>query len=198
LTDRTSPVITERYLRYSQRFADVLSPSFRRRGALHHILFTFMLIEDLNRPSWMRGIERGLARLHFAKTTGIMQVTSLTPLSDVQSVRDAEPIVTRLLETYRTRYLDEVMKSPDDETAPLPRHFKRLARALRRFLGTDMCDEDSDRATDTDEIDLDTARYYIEDMYADYRGAPHPGTSRVFEAVIQAAHSENADSVGEP
>jgi len=196
LTDRTSPVITERYLRYSQRFADVLSPSFRRTGALHHTLFTFMLIEDLNRPSWLRGIERGLARLHLAKTTGIMQVASLTPLSDAQSVRDAEPIVTRLLETYRTRYLEEVMGSPD-ETAPMPQHFKRLARALRRFLGTDMCDEDVDRVTDTDEIDLATARYYIEDMYADYRGAPHPGTSRVLEVVIKAADSNHADSDGE-
>lgn len=197
MTDRTSCVIAERYLRYSRRFADVLSPPFRRTGALHFVLFTFMLLEDLNRPRWMRGIERGLARLHLAKTTGIMQVTSLTPLTDVQSVRMAEPVVTRLLERYRTRYLEEVMYSPDDESALMPRHFKRLARALRRFLGTGIWDEDSEQAHDADELDLDAARCYIEEMYADYRGAPHPGTFRVLETIIKAAHSDNADLDGE-
>lgn len=59
-----------------------------------------MAIEDGNRPSFIRSVERIASRFNLAKTTGIMQQASVVPLSDYDSVNLAIPYVEQMWDRY--------------------------------------------------------------------------------------------------
>lgn len=71
---------------YEREFGELLPQRFTNDILLRSVFFAIMAIEDVNRPSFIRTIERLAARLNLAKTTGIMQQTCAHPLSDRDSV----------------------------------------------------------------------------------------------------------------
>ncbi len=63
-------------------------------GADPRLVRAILLVENLQRPSWIRGIERSAGRLLRVGSYGIMQVQTDTPISDAESVQVA--VQTRL------------------------------------------------------------------------------------------------------
>lgn len=58
-------------------------------GADPRLLRAVMLIENIQRPAWLRSLEYAKARIVPAGTYGVMQVASSTPISDAESIEKA-------------------------------------------------------------------------------------------------------------
>lgn len=89
---------------YEREFGELLPQRFTNDILLRSVFFAIMAIEDGNRPSFIRTIERLAARLNLAKTTGIMQQTCAHPLSDRDSVELAIPFLERMWDRYLAEY----------------------------------------------------------------------------------------------
>lgn len=90
---------------YKRRFDKFLPKRFRDDLALHVLFYSIMFIEDVNRPHYIRKIEAFLARLGWAKTTGIMQQKipgEKRALSDEESVEAAIPQIEAIWDKYLT------------------------------------------------------------------------------------------------
>ena len=90
---------------FERNFGCLLPDRARQDVALRIIVYTIALTENHYRPKSHRRIERllakiGLQRFGIAKTTGLMQVTSDTILSDEESVRLAIPIIEEIYDRY--------------------------------------------------------------------------------------------------
>lgn len=72
-----------------RRLFDVASDAARQAGADESLVWAVMVVENVERPVWFRGLERLKARIAKSGTYGIMQVTSDRPLSDEQSITKA-------------------------------------------------------------------------------------------------------------
>lgn len=90
---------------------------YRQDAALLILFYTFALIEDTYRPSWIRQAERiAYHVLPFKKprTFGLMQTTSDHPLSDEESITCAYGIVSKIydefIETYPEFTIDPMNK----------------------------------------------------------------------------------------
>lgn len=65
---------------------DWLFEECSRTNANPILVKAVLVAEALQRPKWFRGIERLLVRLRLARTSGVMQMPSKTPLSDRESI----------------------------------------------------------------------------------------------------------------
>lgn len=93
-----------RLFAYEREYGDLLPQRFSNDLLLRSVFFTIMAIEDGNRPEFIRTIERMAAHFHLAKTTGIMQQTSGTPLSDMDSVKFAIPYIERMWDQFLVEF----------------------------------------------------------------------------------------------
>lgn len=98
-----------RLFSYERKYGDLLPHRFERDILLRSVFFAIMAIEDGNRPTFVRSVERIAARLNLAKTTGIMQQRGCRPLSDEESVILAIPFVEEIWD----RYLSEFARSSE-------------------------------------------------------------------------------------
>lgn len=89
---------------YERTYGGLLPRRYESDLLLRAVFFSIMAIEDSNRPSSIRAIERLLCRLGHAKTTGIMQQRSQEPLSDEESVRLATGYISNMWDNYLTAY----------------------------------------------------------------------------------------------
>lgn len=93
-----------RLFAYEREYGDFLPQRFSNDLLLRSVFFAIMAIEDGNRPEFIRTIERMAAHFHLAKTTGIMQQTSDTPLSDRDSVKLAIPYIERMWDQFLVEF----------------------------------------------------------------------------------------------
>ncbi|WP_372469457.1 hypothetical protein ACCO44_01445 [Microbacterium maritypicum] len=68
---------------------DWLFKECMRTGANPVLVKAVLVAEALQRPKWLRGIERVMVRVRLAKTSGVMQMPSREPLSDRESITEA-------------------------------------------------------------------------------------------------------------
>lgn len=66
---------------------DFLHGECIRQGADPLLMKSLLVVEAIQRPLWLRNLERLSVRLRIARTSGVMQVTSSEPLSDEESIR---------------------------------------------------------------------------------------------------------------
>lgn len=93
-----------RLFAYEREYGDLLPQRFSNDLLLRSVFFAIMAIEDGNRPEFIRTVERMAAHFHLAKTTGIMQQTSDTPLSDRDSVKLAIPYIERMWDQFLVEF----------------------------------------------------------------------------------------------
>jgi hypothetical protein len=102
-----------RYRALRSRFEPSLNERFAQDIVLQNLLFTVMLMEDFNRSSIVRGVERALVRIGKAQTTGIMQVTSPgRALSDEESVELAQDRLAEIFDDWYSEYLNQENVEP--------------------------------------------------------------------------------------
>lgn len=90
-----------------REYDDLLPERFHSDALLRIVFYSFMAIEDHNRPALFRHFERLLARLGLARTTGIMQQFSpkpRTPLSDEESVLIGAAKIEMIWDDFLSRY----------------------------------------------------------------------------------------------
>lgn len=99
-----------------------LPERYRQDIALLILLYTFALIEDTYRPSWIRRAERIAHRilpLKKPRTFGLMQAASDYPLSDEESIVSAYATVSDIYETF-IETNQELAIDPMDEDGQVP------------------------------------------------------------------------------
>lgn len=89
---------------FERRYGSLLPKRYKDDLLLRAIFFSIMAIEDGNRPSGYRTLERVLCKLGYAKTTGIMQQKSSEPLTDEESVRLATHYIEDMWDKYLSNY----------------------------------------------------------------------------------------------
>lgn len=85
---------------YLRSYSSLLPARFTEDYLLEAFLYSVMLIEDSNRPRWVRVLERTLFFTGLVKTTGIMQVKSARCLSDDESVVCAAMLIQDIWDEY--------------------------------------------------------------------------------------------------
>ena len=101
-----SPIDTSeaKLFAYEREYGDLLPIRFSSDLLLRSVFFAIMAIEDGNRPKFIRTIERMAAHFHLAKTTGLMQQASDSPLSDTDSVKLAIPYIERMWDRFLVEF----------------------------------------------------------------------------------------------
>lgn len=108
-----SPLMEKQLFAIDKLCRKSMPKRYKQDTALLILFYTFALIEDTYRPSWIRQAERiAYHVLPFKKprTFGLMQTTSDHPLSDEESITSAYDIVSKiydeLIETYPELTID--------------------------------------------------------------------------------------------
>lgn len=76
---------------------------FDKEYFLTTLLFSIMIVEDRNRPFFVRKFENLLHRTikrNKSMTVGIMQVTSIKPINDKESILEATFLISRVLQEF--------------------------------------------------------------------------------------------------
>ena len=159
-----SPIDTSeaKLFAYEREYGDLLPIRFSSDLLLRSVFFAIMAIEDGNRPKFIRTIERMAAHFHLAKTTGLMQQASDSPLSDTDSVKLAIPYIERMWD----RFLVEFGRSADGVGG----------YALRIFMGYYTYDY---------WMLSRTIRSHFAPFYGDYCGTRLLNANRVFCDVLE-------------
>lgn len=89
---------------YERRFGKLLDGRFASDPILRIVFYAIMAIEDANRPATVRLCERIACMFGAAKTTGIMQQKSDTPLTDEESVILAKQYIEAMWDKYLSYY----------------------------------------------------------------------------------------------
>ncbi|MFJ6028813.1 hypothetical protein ACIQCN_15265, partial [Pseudarthrobacter sp. NPDC092424] len=91
----TLQFVTSSLVNIESRFGDLINALFGRDLLLNQLMRAILVFEDMNRPAWIRLIERVLVRVPGIKmTVGVAQVLSDRPLSDFDSIRHAHKLLT--------------------------------------------------------------------------------------------------------
>lgn len=94
----------EKYYYEVERCAEALLPErYQKDIALKILFYTIGMIEAHYRGKWFRRFERFAAYFGIAKSTGIMQVVSSTPLSDKESVVQSFSIIESIWDEYLSK-----------------------------------------------------------------------------------------------
>ncbi len=75
------------------KYGPYISPEFKKNKSLRDTLMSLMIMEDINRPKYVRSLEKVLFFTKLIKTTGIMQIKSDVKLSDRKSIKLAEDLI---------------------------------------------------------------------------------------------------------
>ena len=145
----TKEVDLEPYYYEVRRVAEKRLPRrFQEDIALKITFYAIAITEAYYRPRAIRCIERALARVGLAKTTGIMQIKTKKSLSDEESVDAAVPIIEDLWGSFLeandcfmvTKGTEGYSYSLHDATASL---YKFVPMIYRKYCGSSKinCDE---------------------------------------------------------
>lgn len=148
---------------YEREYGSLLSERYDGDILLRALFFSIMAIEDANRPPTVRLGERLLSVFGLAKTTGIMQQESGTPLSDADSVRLAVPYVERMWDRFLETYARSAESRYDGESLVFSgAYYKYSYRAL---------------------VDVLQSRFSL--LYGDYCGTRSLNADYVFRDVLR-------------
>jgi len=101
--NRREKLIQRKYKTLSRRYGRIVNELSKEDEFIKDLIYSVMIVEDLNRNKVIRTLERWLFPFGLSKSTGIMQVVSEKPLSDEESIRLG---VQKILDLY-SRYKDE-------------------------------------------------------------------------------------------
>lgn len=90
----------ERLYKYLRKYDNLLSTRYQSDLLLKAFFYTVLTIEDSNRPSWFRRLERLFFWTGKVKTTGIMQVKENRKLTDEESVHLGAEIVEEIWNNF--------------------------------------------------------------------------------------------------
>lgn len=154
----------------------LLQPRYLQDPVLRAVFFAVMLAEDFNRGPVWRGIERALAHVGLAKTTGIMQVTSDRVLSDEASVLLAQDIVSELWDDAISTRMQQHQEMFGLELPPI----QATGPTAYVFSYNGM---------------VDFARYNLSDLYLQYSGNRFEDLDDFFETSLDAETEHLAHGV---
>lgn len=126
-------LIVKRLIELHKKYESKLIDEFRTNIFLKKLLFSIMMIEDINRPPFLRFLERIFSRVRPTISTGIMQVRSMKGLSDDESVMIAQQ---RLLDSYRKNshgHEYERIKVITEEYNPGEEYFTAIYEIYNRY-----------------------------------------------------------------
>jgi hypothetical protein len=92
-SDSYHNMILALYNRYTQLYESVLPKWYRKDSRQYLIFFSIMITEDLNRPKVVRFVEKISSYFTTVRSTGIMQVSADSYLTNVKSIELAANIV---------------------------------------------------------------------------------------------------------
>lgn len=95
---RMERFLISRYEKLSEIYNSKLTKEFKENAFLRWVFYSIMITEDINRPPFVRLLERVLFFTKRVSTSGIMQVKSNRPLSDLESIKLAQKII---LDSFR-------------------------------------------------------------------------------------------------
>jgi len=96
--------VKSRYNFFHKKYQHLLEEQFSKNVFLENLLFSIMILEDLNRNKIMRFFERNFHFLGFVKTTGIMQVSSSQKLTDEESIKFAQNKIGQSYQENKDKY----------------------------------------------------------------------------------------------
>ena len=102
--------LSELYVKYYKRYGPLLNKAFKKDEVLQRVFFAILITEDLNRPRIFRFFERLAFPFGFISTTGIMQVTSKSALSDKKSVILAQRLIHEYYQAACEQYSSEYLR----------------------------------------------------------------------------------------
>lgn len=105
----------ERLYKYLRKYDNLLSTRYQSDLLLKAFFYTVLTIEDSNRPSWFRRLERLFFWTGKVKTTGIMQVKENRKLTDEESVHLGAEIV----EEIWNNFLYDVAEHNSNDSLPM-------------------------------------------------------------------------------
>lgn len=105
--ERKKNYLSNRFIVLNNKYGSLLKKNFKENKFLKHIFFAIMITEDMNRPPFIRWLERLIFPLGIVKTTGVMQVTNKTPLTDEQSVSMAQELILKSYQKHHSTTGDE-------------------------------------------------------------------------------------------
>lgn len=156
---------------YERSYGSLLPKRYKDDVLLRAIFFSIMAIEDSNRPSGYRALERLLCKLGHAKTTGIMQQKSNRPLTDEESVQ----LATRYIEDMWDKYLSNYSRySYGNGSADVFSFGHNWYRYRYEDLASLLCDTFSS-------------------LYGDYCGTRELRTNFVFKRVLSFVERNHYD-----
>src|SRR6266478_3367868 len=141
-TKRKSSHIEARYRRFVSRYGSVVRSKVQD-SRLETLLFSLMIYEDFNRPQVTRMFERVAFRLGWAKTLGIMQVTTERLISDEESIALASELLTPEF-AKAAATLGPDTGAPDEKNDHSSRYKRRdvLRPVVMRYNGSYMYSEE--------------------------------------------------------
>ena len=102
-SDNHKGKLEKRYLTLKKRYGHLPGPEFQNKKILNDLLFSIMIFEDMNRPKWLRFLEKIFFGLGFVQSSGIMQVKSSHLLNDEESINEAEKIILRIYQNSKDK-----------------------------------------------------------------------------------------------
>jgi len=97
--DITERFVTSSLTKIEAKFGDYMDEIFANHKLLNRLMRAILVFEDMNRPAWMRFIERILVRIPGVRmTVGVAQVLSDQPLSDFESIVAAQKLLAERIE----------------------------------------------------------------------------------------------------
>lgn len=99
--------VATRFKNLGKRYGSLLRNEFKKNDFLKCMFYSIMITEDINRPPFIRLVERILFPLGVIKTTGVMQVSSRKLLTDQQSIQKAQEIILKSYKKHHTVVRDE-------------------------------------------------------------------------------------------
>lgn len=82
---RKDQYLKDIYTGFSNKYAEAID-SATNLLQIRQLTYAIMIVENFNRPKLIRAFENKFSLVGLAKTTGIMQVSSSGPLSDLESI----------------------------------------------------------------------------------------------------------------
>jgi hypothetical protein len=82
--------VVEAYNKIKQKYEETILTSCKKTDCSVPLLYSILIYENMNRPTFARKLENSIVRLtHLELTVGIAQIKSLTPLTDEKSIEIA-------------------------------------------------------------------------------------------------------------
>jgi len=153
--NRRKKLIQRKYKMLSRQYGRIVGELAKEDEFIKALIYSVMIVEDLNRNKIVRAFERWLFRFGLSKSTGIMQVVSEKPLSDEESIGlgvqkifdlyqrykdgsdDNYDLIRKIVDDYNvgSSYLEAVTNVYGEIAGPYDLYKKRCGKEATSVLG---------------------------------------------------------------